>query len=342
MPSYEELLSQIEKLSKLPKVDIEEKIHEKEAELGGLVSKEGAAQIVARELGLDISSERKKTELVNIMPGMKNVNVIGRIFNISKNIDFTRQDGSKGKVVNLFVADNSGQARLPLWNDQTKIVEEEMVKIGDVIQVENSFAKESIYGDIELSLGKFGAVRKINDIGEVASSVELMKKFTKTEGERQNIDSLVQGNFEIKSTVVSVLQSRFLFYVCPSCGSKLDQKENKFSCAEHGEVKPKPQLYLSAILDDGTANIRAIFFRNNAEQVAQATAEEISSMEEEKRLKFIEDRLLGKELLLLGRVRKRQIGEGLELLVNEIKPINLFEEIKRLSSSFDLPVDANG
>ena len=80
MDNYSQLVERISLAAKLPKEDIERKVEAKRAKLSGLVSKEGAAQIVAAELGINFDKERMKiTELVQ---GMKKANVIGKILEV--------------------------------------------------------------------------------------------------------------------------------------------------------------------------------------------------------------------------------------------------------------------
>lgn len=58
MDNYNQLVERISAASKLPKEEIERKVEGKRAKLSGLVSKEGAAQIVAAELGINFDKER--------------------------------------------------------------------------------------------------------------------------------------------------------------------------------------------------------------------------------------------------------------------------------------------
>ena len=58
MDNYLQLLEKIAKSSGLTKDDIDRKVEAKRAKLSGLVSKEGAAQIVAAELGINFEKER--------------------------------------------------------------------------------------------------------------------------------------------------------------------------------------------------------------------------------------------------------------------------------------------
>ena len=67
--SYEEILRRIEEKTGLPNEEIEEKINKKVVQLSDLVSKEGAAHIVANQLGIKLFenlNERKVTILEDI------------------------------------------------------------------------------------------------------------------------------------------------------------------------------------------------------------------------------------------------------------------------------------
>lgn len=336
MLSVEEILNELEKSTNLPREDLLEKIDKKQKDLSGLISFEGAAYLIAREFGLDLLEKaRRELQIKNIVPGLKKVNVCGRIFKISPVVEFTRQNGNKGKVVNLFIGDVTGYIRLPLWNEQVKLIEDESVRLGDTVQITNGFAKENIYGDIEVSLGKFGSIRPIEDAG-FPTAEELVKRMFASGFERTNIASLVPGNFEIKGNIVNVFKGNFLFEVCSICGSSLSKKEGKFRCSEHAEVEPNLNIVISAIIDDGTADMRVVFFRGQAEKVLGSKASELAELEPENRYQLVKKRILGKELVLVGRVKKNNISGRLELIVNEVKDLNVLEESKKLAEEIEL------
>jgi len=53
MNNYELLIDRIAKSASLEKSEVERKVEAKKAKLSGLISKEGAAQIIAAELGIN-------------------------------------------------------------------------------------------------------------------------------------------------------------------------------------------------------------------------------------------------------------------------------------------------
>lgn len=333
--SLEEVLNELKKQADVPKEELIEKINKKYEQLSGLITKEGAAHLIARELGINLPKKKiNQLQIKNIVNGMRNVSIIGRIIKISSINEFERSNGRKGRVANLFVADDTGYFRLPLWNDQVKLVEEGNVKLGDVVQIYNGTTRENIFGDVEISLGKFGGIRNIET--EMPSTEELTKKFlfSFSNSKKSSIKDISPGNFEIRATVVHVFKGRFLFDICSICGSKL--VKNK--CSEHGEVKPDQALVISCIVDDGTDSIRAVFFRELAERIITTKVSELTSLDVEKRYEIISEKMLGRELILIGKVRKNKMFDRLELIVNDAKDLNVLEESKRLAEEIELKV----
>ena len=340
----EQIIDEILKKTSFSRDEIKKKIERKQKELGGLVSAEGAAHLVAKEYGMDLlnSDGKRKLQIKNIISGMKNVTFSGRIFRISNVIDFKRADGSGGKVVNVFLGDDSGYCKLALWNDQVKLVEDETVKIGDAIQIIGGLAKENVYGDMEVSLGKFGKITTADGNGLPAVE-DLVKGFGTVQIQRTDIVSIVPGNFEVKATVVDVFKGNFIFSVCPMCGGKVEMVEvarGKARCAEHGEVDASSALVINTVIDDGTGDLRAIFFRDKAEKLIEMIADDIVVLTPDKRHEWIRERALGKELLLVGKVKKSKVFNRLEMLVDEVKEINPLEESKRLVEEIELKLGA--
>ncbi|MCS7105721.1 MAG: DUF2240 family protein [Candidatus Aenigmarchaeota archaeon] len=330
MLEYEKILEEIVKKSNFSKEEIEKMISSKQEELSGLISKEGAAYLVARELGIELEPRKRRLEIKNIVAGMRNVNVIGRVFKISEIIKFKRADGKEGKVASLFISDGTGFVRLPLWNDQVKIIEEGLISPGVAIQVMNAITKENIFGDVEISLGKYGSIKEV-EAEDLPSLEEILNSFKKTE--RVSIKDVKPGNFEVRGTIVHVFKNKLFFYVCPVCNETIE--ENK--CEEHGEVEAIPELVISCILDDGTSNIRTVFFRDNAEKLLGLSAKELQDSEEI--FKAVEKKILGRELVIRGRIKKNKIFDRLELLVNEFEDLNVEKEIKSLLEKINLPLE---
>jgi ssDNA-binding replication factor A large subunit len=328
----DEILEKIEKKANLPKAEILEKIDQKYVELDGLITREGAAYLVARDFGINLPTAVKRLQMKNVIPGMKNINVSGRIFRISSVNDFVKMDGTKGKVVNLFLSDGTGFLRIPLWNEQVDMITNETVKLGDTVQITNGMSRENIFGDVEISLGKFGGIRQIEDTFEFPSENDLSKRFLSISSERVLLKDIIPGNFEIKGTIANVFKGNFLFNTCPICSSSLEGNK----CSEHGIVDPNHALVLSCIADDDTGDIRTVFFRDLAEKLSNMSSQELSLLEPEERYEKISGNLLGRELVISGKVRKNKMFDRLEMMANDFKDINVLEESNKLADEIEL------
>jgi replication factor A1 len=327
----EEVLDDIAKKSNLPKTEIVERVNRKQKELSGLVSKEGAAYLVAHELGININENRKKLRLKDIMSGMRGVNAIGRIFRISNVIEFSKSDGSKGRVVNLFVGDSTNFIKLVLWDTQVKLIEDEVVKLGDVIEISNGYGRENQFGDTEITLGKFGNI-KPSEEEIMPTTEELSKKFLSFSPQRVFIKDILPGMFEIRGIIVQLFKGNYTFDTCSVCGSKITEGK----CEEHGEVEIKPALVLSFIVDDGSDSIRTVLFRDVAEKLLGISAKEIKAMGDQERFDAVKRALLGREVVVSGRVRKNTMFDRMEFVVNNLKEVNSKEESKTLIEEIQL------
>jgi ssDNA-binding replication factor A large subunit len=335
------VLKELEEKTKLTHDELLQRVKEKQAEFGDMLTIEGASHLVAKDLGIKLlDGDVKKLEMRNIVPGMRSVNAVGKIFKISGVVEFTRNN-SPGKVVNLFIGDGTSYVRLPLWNDQVKLVEDEELKVGDVVKIMNAMAREGMFG-IELSLGKYGRIAPMDeevDI-ELPDAEQMAKRYLSPDAgrERVSIKDVLPGNFESRAFIVQVFRSNFIFNTCPECGSKLSMVDGKYMCDMHGEVEPEPALVLSAIADDGTDSIRVTFFRSVAEQICGVKAQEIAKMDMGNRYVAIAESILGREFVLDGRVQKNQQFDRTEMIVNSIGQLNISEEAEKIINTVEMSI----
>ena len=64
--NYVRILEKMAKASGLDKEELERRVEAKRAKLSGLISKEGAAQVIAAELGINFDNEKLKIKNYNI------------------------------------------------------------------------------------------------------------------------------------------------------------------------------------------------------------------------------------------------------------------------------------
>ncbi|MEI6849781.1 MAG: hypothetical protein WCK29_01965 [archaeon] len=307
MDNYSQLVDRISLAAKLPREDIERKVEAKRAKLSGLVSKEGAAQIVAAELGINFDKERMK--ISELVQGMKKANVIGKILEVIS-IRSYNKNGREGKVANLMLADESNNIKTVFWDtNHIALLEQNKIKAGDVIEVSNAQVRNG-----ELHLSSFSDIRLSKEtIGNVVEKKQFM--LTK-------IDKMQSGqSVRVRAVVVQVFEPR-LFEVCPECGKRVIEEE----CKIHGKIVPKKRALLNVVLDDGTDSIRSVLFGDNIYQLG-LSEEEVFNIE-----KFMEKKnsILGEEKFFIGNVKTNSLYNTMEFNVEKVEEVNVSELMTEL------------
>ncbi len=150
-----ELIKKISVSSNIPEGDVQKMVEEKRLELSGLISQEGAAYIVAKELGITLLRKPERLKLVNVVPGMQNIDIVAKIVRAFPVREFSTPS-AKGRVMNVIVGDETSTARLSLWNEE---IEKYDLRAGDVIHI-NGYVKEDNVGGPEIRVGRFGSLQK--------------------------------------------------------------------------------------------------------------------------------------------------------------------------------------
>ena len=81
------------------------------------------------------------------------------------------------------------------------------------------------------------------------------------------------------------------------------------------------------MIDDGTGNIRAVGFRENAEKLFGIKTEEAVGKDIRELIKGVP---LGKEFIFRGRVKKNDLFDRLEFMIEKINDVVVLDEIKNL------------
>ncbi len=322
--SYEQIIEKIKEKADISDKEIENKIQEKMNILSGLISKEGAAHIVANELGIRLFEPPKGgLKIKDILIGMRSLAIAGKVQKRFPVAEFTTEN-RQGRVGSFVMGDETGVIRVVLWNNQADKLGN--IKEGDIVKIEEAYVRDN-NGRTEAHLGEKGLLR-INPKG-----IEI--KGVKQEiAERKKLKDLTENDndVEILGTVVQVYNPNF-FEVCPDCGKRAKMHHDNFVCDEHNVVNPDFSYVCNIFLDDGTENIRCVFFRQQAEQLLKKTREELLAYREApEKFEEIKTGLLGNIIKLQGRVVKNQMFDRLEFIANAVLEANPEEELKRLEA----------
>ena len=159
--NYQQLISRISESAGIAIEEIERKIDAKKAKLSGLVSKEGAAQIIAAELGINFDKERLK--IAELLHGMRRANTIGKILEIYPIREYNK-NGREGKVCSFLLADESSNIRAVLWDTHhISLIEKQKLQKDDIVEISNAYIRNgeihlSSFSDIKKSKEALGAV----------------------------------------------------------------------------------------------------------------------------------------------------------------------------------------
>ncbi len=292
MDNYEQLLERISKSAKLGKEEIEGKIEAKRAKLSGLISKEGAAQIVAAELGIVFDNEKLKVS--EIVQGMKKVNVTGKIIQVFPVREF-KKNGREGKVASFLLADDTSNIRVVLWDtNQISLIEKGEIGENSTVEIVNGAMRN---GDLHLSA--FSDI-KISD--EKFENVKTEKIFSES-----YIKDLKNGqSVSLRAAIVQIFEPRY------------------FNDKKSGEKR----ALLNLVLDDGSETIRAVLFGETINKLGFSDEDVFSPEDFDGKKKDV----LGEEYLFFGNAKTNQFFNRVEFVVNDVKKVDIELLIKDLES----------
>jgi replication factor A1 len=238
-----------------------------------------------------ISVPREKEKSISeLKEGMSGVDVICKILRVYEVREFEREGQDPGKVVNLLVGDETGRARLVLWDEDVGLVEKGQIKEGEVVKAKNAYVKVR-YDEPEIHVGKHGKVVLKPDIaiGDIPG--------WQGETSRKRLEELRSGDrAEIRGALVEIFDNIRVF----------DKKDGSKG------------MVINGVIDDGTACMRAAFYDKMAETLTGLTLQRVVdgdiSLELEERRKA----LLGREVVATVSTRYSDFSGRDELVVQEL------------------------
>jgi replication factor A1 len=325
-----ELIEKIKANSNLTESEINSRIDNKLTQLSGLISKEGAAHIIANELGIKLFEQTSGVmKIKNILAGMRNVETTGKVLKKYEMREFQRDDRN-GKVASFLIGDDSGVIRAVLWGMQTDNFVQ--FKEGDVVKIESAYVKENTMGRKEVHLNDKSRL-VVNPIGVQITAVasgDLKRKMIKDLAD-------ADANIELMGTIVQIFEPKF-YEVCPECGKRMRNNESGLECPIHHNVPPDYAYLLNIVLDDGTGTLRTVFFRDQVNDLLKRPKPSILYYRENPaEFEPIKHDLLGHIIKITGRANKNTMFDRIEFVAQglELDP-NPDQEIQRLDKEIDM------
>lgn len=328
--SLDEIVSQIKEKKGLSEEEIKLKISQKRDKLSGLVSEEGAAHIIANELGIDLMESIRKhgLKIIKLKPGMR-VGVTGKVIKNYEVRTFTRNERT-GKVGSFLIGDDSGLIRIVLW-DENHIAKMENgeIKPDAIIKVENGNVKEN-NGYKEMHLGNFSQI-EINPEGVGDIQVVQRNNSAVDMGESEvKISKLSDANpgdnVTVYGTIVQLFEPRS-YDGCSECAKKVVDGK----CGAHPTAVAKKIPILNFFIDDGNAGMRAVAFRDAAAKMLDLDEAGMDGLiGNAPAFEDIKVKMLGAQKVLSGRVTSNEMYDRNEFMVRNVHEMDTKEVLTKV------------
>lgn len=246
----------------------------------------------------------------------QNVKLRVRITNIAEINTFTRQDGRDGKVRSIYVADETGEIQVSLWDDDTEIKFSE----GSAVIIENPMI--NMQGEnLRLSIGNGSTLRAArSEEAELMLSLHEIENKLYVEKYIEDIEEDDQ-HIKVKGIIEEINGEKIIYPMCPNCNTRIVQDETGYVCDSCGEKIEQPNylMIITTTLQDDTGTVQATFFRKNAEELIGATTQEVIEIfeqtgDESSMSSKIED-LIGHEITIIADARYNEYDEDIRLNV---------------------------
>ncbi|MEK6952391.1 MAG: OB-fold nucleic acid binding domain-containing protein [Nanoarchaeota archaeon] len=328
--SYDDIIRKIKEEKKVSDEEINSKIEKKIEQLAGLISREGAAHIVAHEYGVKVFKEGAM-KISEILSGMREVEINAKVLTVFGIVSF-KKESREGKVASFLVGDDTGKIRIVLWdNSHISFIENGQIREGSIIKIKNAYVKDNQNGFKELHLGEKSElilnpdnveIKEISSVNNAVFSNLTVKKINElTENDR---------NVAIRGAVVQVFEPRF-YEMCSECNRKVVLDDGQHKCSVHGAVNLRYGIVSNFVLDDSTNTIRIVAFREAAEKFFNLNNDELMEIRTNPgKFEEIKENVFGKLVEVKGRVTKNAIFDRLELSANTIEDLKAEVLLKEL------------
>lgn len=156
----------------ISKEDFLQRVQEKVESMGGLCDEPMAAMLVANELGFsDVGRDSVKIENITAESGQ--INFVAKVVSVFDTKEFTRNDGTIGRVGNIIVGDETGKIRITLWDNMADLIKTEKIRAGQTLQI-SGYAKQG-YSGVEINVGNNGVLAESEEEIDVAPSNQKIK-----------------------------------------------------------------------------------------------------------------------------------------------------------------------
>lgn len=127
--------------------------------------------MVAHELGVRLEQVTSEplVKIESLTPGLRSVNIVGRVVWIRFEEVTGAITGEKIKICRMVVGDETGWCYVILWRDMAESAELQRVGAGDVIRLRRAYCKEGRFGTLEVHAGANSSLEKVDELEGIPS-----------------------------------------------------------------------------------------------------------------------------------------------------------------------------
>jgi len=264
-------------------------------------------------------AEGKEYKLSELQPEMTDIAAVVRVLQLFPVNEFEKED-RKGRVMNFLVADDTATIRATAWNDLVSAAEK--LHENDLIKVEGAYTKQGLQG-VELHLGWRARVIVNPKVDrELPSAMQLLHE--KAEDRKIKGLDTDAGLVAVQAAIVAINSGQLRYNVCGKCGGKVQRMDEGMVCGKCGEVKePDIRPVISVRVDDGSGQINAVAYGNNAEKLMGFGKEELKkrleAMPAEQIIQGLQDALVGKQVKAIGTAKQNPFSNEMEFVLRSVE-----------------------
>jgi replication factor A1 len=284
---------------------IRQKISQKLVEFAGLLSEEGAAHIVANEMGVDLyKMTQTPLKIAEIVSQLRDATVIGKVITIYEKRLFETERGS-GSVQSVLIGDETGIMRVTFWHDQ---IEKIQFGVGDVLQFSHVTSRQN-QGRFELGVTKDTEIEKL----DIDITLHTSRSQNTVQYRKKKISAIVPNE---QVTLFGVIVG-----VNPPYYYMVDRETQKKAIGEFDQLKHEYTPIASIILDDGTGNIRISAFRAEAGLLYGVPLSKVLELKDAtESFEAIRQACLGNHIRVSGKVSFNESYNRHEMIAQVVEP----------------------
>lgn len=324
----DDIVQKIHEKAELPMDEIKRRIKEKVDELSEYITEEGAAHIIANELGVKLFEALSgKSKVDKLIAGMRNIELEVKVQQKYDVKEFKTKDGREGKLLSIYIADETGAVRCTLWGAQADAGAS--LSVGDTIRIKGAYTRlNNLTKRVEVQLDDAAEI----EVNPEGLKVDAQEREARPSAKRKTIAELSESddNVELVGFIVSAYEPRF-YEVDPKSGRRVRQRGDKFYNDDGEAVEPAYSCVMNAVIDDGTENIRMVCFKNQMLNLCEIGEADLQELRENPfQFEQIRHVILGKPVRVVGRVSKNAMFDRMEFVSQLVFTADPATELKRL------------